>query len=87
MSVIIQIDPVETITEGGEHAFITGIDMNSGDPLNGYIVFSDGTRTNARWGLLGNKRDGHPKLNLDMEKIEMKDLIEVARSLGARLTH
>ena len=85
VSIIIKIEPVETVTENGTTAYITGINMTSGDPYHGKIIYEQGKERPARWRSNGFVRDALPDFNLQMGQSEVREVWEVAKHLGARL--
>jgi hypothetical protein len=86
MSIIISIEPIDTITRDGWPTRVTGIDMTSGDPFVGTLEYEPGKHRSARWRLNGNMRDAPPHWNLVLEQPELQELYDVAKRLGARLS-
>ena len=78
----VKIHPINVTTFGGLAACIDGIDPINSDCLAGEI-FPAGALSRVRWDLLGRARDNNEKCNLDMQTDEMRELIELAKLLGA----
>lgn len=73
----LKIDPIVVTTQGGFQATISGIDPSSTDCIKGHI------KSDVRWDLLGRARDNHEDCNIDMQADEMRDLVDLAKRLGA----
>lgn len=74
MSVTIKIEPIETNTQNGAIAYVTGISFDQTDVFVGKIQLDDGSWRPARWRLLGQVRDGHPDWSLVTEQPEITGL-------------
>lgn len=76
----ILISPVQTTTNGGHAATITGIDPTSDDCLIGTVAGIHGS-PDREWNTVGICRGGTDSLNLDPRKPEVTDVIETAKML------
>lgn len=85
MTVTVQIEPIETKTENGTKARVTGIDLSSGYPFHGKIEYETGEWQPARWRPNGNMSNGPVAWNLVMQNSDMRLLYEAAKKLNAEL--
>lgn len=79
----ILIEPVSLISVGSHPITITAIDPTSPDCLIGTISNTALGTTRHRWNLDGLMRDGSAPLNIDVYSDEMKQLVQLAKKLGA----
>lgn len=76
------IHPIHTQSRGGYPVIINGLDPSDHDCLVGEISPLSG-RQEARWSLHGIMRGGSDSANLPMDSDDMKELVLLARKLGA----
>ena len=79
----ILIAPVTASSKGLYKVIIDGVDPTGGDCLKGSITSPNAGKIDGAWDLGGIMRNGSDDCNIDPYDDNVKDVMDLARKLGA----